>query len=73
MAERSRRTEAPEKQELQVERMLYRPREAAKAMGVSVSRMYQLINSGVVPSVRLGNTIRVPVQGLRKLAQGKDR
>lgn len=53
--------------------MLYRPREAAKAMGVSVSRMYQLINSGVVPSVRLGNTIRVPVQGLRKLAQGKDR
>ena len=63
----------PKKQEPQVERIFYRPSEAAIAMGVSVSKMYELIKSGHVPSVRLANTIRVPVEGLRRLArQDKD-
>lgn len=58
--------------------LLYRPAEAAAAIGVSRSRMYELIASGEIPSVRIGGTLRVPVDGLRrwvarKLAEWKRR
>lgn len=49
-----------------VERLLYRPAEAADSIGVSRSRMYELIASGEVPSVRVGRTLRVPVDALRR-------
>ena len=49
-----------------VERLLYRPAEAADAIGVSRSRMYELIASGEIPSVLVGGTLRVPVDGLRQ-------
>ena len=50
----------------EVDRILYRPAEAAEAIGVSRSRIYELINSGTIPSIRLGNTVRVPVADLEK-------
>ena len=49
-----------------VERLLHRPAEAAVAIGVSRSRMYELIASGEIPSVRVGGTLRVPVEALRQ-------
>ena len=49
-----------------VERILYRPGEAAEAIGVSRSRLYELINSGEIPSVKVGNVKRVPVDKLRE-------
>ena len=49
-----------------VERLLYRPAEAADAIGVSRSRMYELIASEEIPSIRVGRTLRVPVEGLRQ-------
>lgn len=47
------------------ERMLYRPQEAAEAIGVSRARVYELIASNVIPSIRIGTSIRVPVEDLR--------
>ena len=49
-----------------IEKMLYTPTEAAKALGISRSTVYVLIASGEVPSVRIGSCRRVPVDGLRR-------
>ena len=52
-----------------VERILYRPVEAAEAIGVSKSRMYELIASGEVPAIVVGKVKRVPVDKLREWAE----
>ena len=49
-----------------VGRILYRPAEAAEAIGVSRSRIYELINSKTIPSIRVGKTVRVPVDKLQQ-------
>lgn len=49
------------------ERLLLRPSEAADALGVSRAKAYQLIAEGTIPSIRLGGSIRVPVDELRAL------
>ncbi len=41
---------------------LLKPRDIAERMGVSVPRVYQLIASGEIPSVRVGGAIRTPRQ-----------
>jgi excisionase family DNA binding protein len=48
------------------ERMLYRPAEVGEAIGVSRARAYELIAAGVIPSIRIGSSIRVPVDSLRE-------
>jgi len=47
------------------ETILYRPAEAADAIGVSRARAYELIAAGVIPSIRIGTSIRVPVEAPR--------
>lgn len=49
-----------------VERILLRPGEVAEAIGMSRSRVYELIASGEIPSVKIGNVRRVPVDMLRE-------
>jgi excisionase family DNA binding protein len=50
-----------------VERLTWRVREAAVALGCSKSIMYDLIARGEIPSIRLGRgSLRVPVEQLRK-------
>jgi excisionase family DNA binding protein len=45
----------------QVEQVMYRPSEAAKALGCSRTRVYELVHSGDLPHVLLGGTsIRIP-------------
>lgn len=46
-------------------KLLLRPAEAAEAMGVSRSRAYELIGSGQIPSIRIGGSVRVPLEALR--------
>src|SRR5580692_5410426 len=48
-----------------MERLLLRPVEAAEAIGVSRSKIYELLASGDLPSVRIGASVRVPVDALR--------
>ncbi len=64
-----RKRQAPEKPESTVERIFYRPWEAAQALSISVTKLYDLIKSGEVPSVTLGGSYRVPVEGLKELAR----
>lgn len=48
------------------ERLAYRVIEAAEMIGVSRSKMYELIAAGTIPVVRIGTSIRIPVEGLRE-------
>ena len=48
-----------------MDRMLLRPTEVAETLGICRTRAYDLINSGAIPSVRLGNSLRVPIEALR--------
>lgn len=57
----------PEDSRPLVERLLYRPAEAAEALGVSRSKMYELMNRGDIPWVLVGHSRRVPVDALRQL------
>lgn len=46
------------------ERLMLRPGEAADAIGVSRAKLYELLARGVIPSVMVGASKRVPVQAL---------
>jgi excisionase family DNA binding protein len=48
------------------ERLLLRPMETAELIGISRTRVYQLISSGEIPSIRIGGSVRVPLDRLRE-------
>jgi excisionase family DNA binding protein len=47
-----------------LERFLYRVPEAAWALGLSRAKVYELINSGALRSVRVGGARRIKVEDL---------
>ena len=51
----------------QVERILAKPRTVAAMTDQSLSQVYRLIADGSYPSVRIGRSVRVPLDLLRKL------
>ena len=51
----------------QMEPLFYRPIEAAEALRVSRSKVYELMNRDEIPWVRVGKARRVPVEALRQL------
>ncbi len=56
------------------DQQLLRPADLAPRLGVSVSRVYQLISAGVLPHVRVAGAIRIPlVAWERWLAKQGDR
>lgn len=48
-----------------MDRLLLRPTEFADAVGISRSKAYELIAAGKVPSIKIGESVRVPVDALR--------
>lgn len=46
---------------------LERVSETARFLGVSRSHVYRLIQEGVLPSVKIGKSRRVPVRAVREL------
>ena len=48
-----------------MDRLLLRPVEVAEMLGIGRSKAYELIASAVIPSVRIGASVRVPVDSLR--------
>ncbi len=48
----------------QHERLLLKPDEAAHVLGCGRTKVYALIADGVLPSLRLGNSLRVPLRAL---------
>ena len=52
-----------------MERLLLRPSEAAEVLGMGRTKVYELLASGELPSVRIGKSVRVPVEALRRWIQ----
>ena len=50
----------------QVERLAYRVGEWAEALGISRSKAYEEIAAGRVPVIKIGASIRIPVDGARE-------
>lgn len=48
-----------------MEKLLLRPVEVAESLGIGLSKTYQLIGSGAIPSIRIGSNVRVTAEGLR--------
>jgi excisionase family DNA binding protein len=48
-----------------MDRLLLRPIEAAEAIGIGRSKIYELLASGDLPSIRVGGSVRVPIDALR--------
>jgi excisionase family DNA binding protein len=46
-------------------RLALRVAEFAHAVGISRSKAYELIAAGDVPSIRLGGSVRVPVDAMK--------
>jgi excisionase family DNA binding protein len=49
-----------------MDRLLLRPDEAAELIGVGRSKVYEMLATGELPSVRVGGRLRVPLNELRE-------
>jgi excisionase family DNA binding protein len=49
-----------------MDKLLLRPEEAALMLGIGRSRLYQLLAARLLPTVRVGHSIRVPADALRE-------
>lgn len=47
-----------------MDKLLLTPAEAAAALGIGRSKVYELLRAGVLPSVRIGACRRIPADGL---------
>jgi excisionase family DNA binding protein len=52
------------------EKLLYRVSTAAEILDISRSQAYKLINLQILESVRVGNSVRVPAEAVRRMAAG---
>ncbi len=48
------------------EKLAYRVAEAGEAIGCSRAKTYELIAEGKLPAIRIGGSLRVPVDALRE-------
>lgn len=53
-----------------MEKLAISVRELAEVLGVSKSHAYELVKTGVVPSVKLGKRIVIPVNKLQGILEG---
>lgn len=49
-----------------MERLALRPTELAEALGISRSKTYELLARGEFETVRIGSSIRIPVDSLKR-------
>lgn len=52
-----------------MQRLFVRPTEAADALGLGRSTIYQLISAGELPAVRVGGSVRIPASALEAFAE----
>jgi excisionase family DNA binding protein len=48
------------------EKLLYRPDEVAEKLGLARSRIYVMLKSGEIPSLRVGGKLRIPADALHR-------
>jgi len=56
-----------------MEKLLLKPGEAADVLGVGRSKIYSLLATGQLPSVRVGHSVRVPVSALERWVEQRAR
>lgn len=49
-----------------MDKMLLTPEEAAQALSIGRSKLYELLRAGVLGSVRIGGSRRIPVAALHE-------
>ena len=49
-----------------MERLLLRPSEAAELLGIGRSKVYALLAARELPAVRVGHSLRVPLEALQR-------
>lgn len=49
-----------------MERLALRPAELAEALGISRSKAYELLARGEFETIRIGSSIRIPVDALKR-------
>ena len=54
-----------------MDKLLLRPIEAAEAIGIGRSKVYELLAAGELPSIRIGSSLRVPLDKLREWIERK--
>jgi excisionase family DNA binding protein len=59
--------------EVPTQRLLLRVPEVAKALGLSRTKVYELIAAGELPVIRLGRAVRVSVTALQKWVEEHDK
>jgi excisionase family DNA binding protein len=57
-------------QEVHVEKILLRPSEVSELVGMGKSKVYELIAAGTIPCIRIGKSVRVPAEALRRWIDG---
>ncbi len=54
-----------------MEKLLLKACDVAEALGISRSKVYRLMASGDLPTVRVGGQARVPAEGLKRWVEVK--
>lgn len=54
-----------------MDKLLLRPTEAAETIGIGRSKVYELLASGELPSIRIGGSVRIPLDRLREWIEHK--
>ncbi len=49
-----------------MEKLLLKVPEAAELVGLGRSKLYELMQAGEIPVIRIGRGVRIPVNGLRE-------
>ncbi len=52
-----------------MDKLLLTPAEAANALGIGRSKLYQLLRAGTVGSLRIGSCRRIPAASLAELVE----
>lgn len=55
-----------------VEQLLYKPNEAADSLRLGRSKIYELLASGAIKSIRVGRAIRVPASALKEYIEKQE-
>ena len=56
-----------------MDKVLLTPEEAAEALSIGRSKLYELMASGALESVRIGSSRRVPVEALDRFVESLSR
>lgn len=55
-----------------IDRLMLKPAEAAEALGVGRTKLYQLVRANAIPYRLVGKSIRIPASALRNWAEASE-